>query len=543
MPATLDPRTMLKPPSAAGRSAAPGIGASVPHGPAIGAVGSTLGSANRAFSGVSNNIFMLGIASTVLKGMGGLLPKWLGGGVFMSLGNAASAPGEILKENNIGDTVHAVSASFTKASSVLDKVLGTGKSAELAAKARGHEERVGEVIFKNANTLSTTVGNALQRGIDGFAPVAKFFNNRAAKLSGKADGMHSALREESGKILEALAAGGFSEAHSALSEARNQMGANAAGMNTSDMQAALTKATEALKTAAENKDLRKAAGKAQNSIGEFARKMASTEDKFNASQRWGDVKGFVSGIPGQLKEANLSDVVYKGMNYTRQAMNVYGNLSQTGSGIDTLKEMYAAVNGGRAKNISTFKILFSSKVPECVKDARGQYWKAFFGRTLSNIVDIGVGQKFMSRVGGMKGMALSLGTSFGVEAVVGHLTSANRAVDCYAQMMHFEQAGKQIPPELYAEFIGNASKHARGASNKAVQVLAQQYAEEGAYAKNVLIEIENGEFDQRRAKLHSLKVDAQREQAPAQTHQQGRPAIGQFTSMLQGQGAPALGKA
>ncbi len=496
----------------------------------MGLFGTALSKVNGTIGSVMGGAFMLSMAGGLL-GFLGKIPVI--GAPFQGLAKVAGAPQQILDSNTIGDIPHAISGSITGAKKVIDKVLGEGKADALAERVRGKESRVGEVVFAKANQATSWLGSVIGKGIDNSEFLKDITSKRAAKMAGKAGESFEAIHKTLGELSGHLSASELSEVNKAVEEARKHIGGSASSINMAGFQKAMESVGETLKGVAtkDNKELSTAVGKIHGGLSELTHQVSQTHSLHQSSRGWADIKGAISSVPEKLKGVKLQEALWKTSIHAGNAMMAYSNVKQSSTGMSALKDMAQALTGKRP---STLGILFGSGLPETVKEARSQYMKSAIVRTLSDALGIFVNTKYSGSVGGgAKGLAMVIGVPMLVGKISEIVTSNNQSAECFAQLRDAQAAGQGIPPELIAQFIGVTSKKAKaagGAENKSVQLIAQQYASEGVSPEQILLEIENGGLDQRRAALKTAQVEQARGRAAQPS--QGRESVGTHTSRL-----------
>jgi hypothetical protein len=496
----------------------------------MGVFGKSLSAVNNATGSLMGGAFMLSLAGMVL-GFLGKIPY--AGAPFRGLAKVAAAPQQILETNTISDMAHTVSGSLDRASGVIDKVLGEGKTASVVSKLRDKEARAGEVIFAKANQATSWLGSVIGDGINNVGFLKEFTNKRSAKMAGKAGESFGAISKTLEGFSEHLSASEFSGVQAALEEARKHIGSSAATINHAGFENAMNSAQEALKGIT-NKDLNKQIGSVKGGLEELMHNVSQTHSMHQSSRGWADIKGAIASVPEKLKGVKLQDALWKTSIHAGNAMMAYSNIKQTSTGLSALKDMTQALTGKRP---STLGILFGSGLPETVKEARSQYMKSGLVRTLSDALGIFVNTKYSGNVGGgMKGLAMVIGIPMLVSKVSEMVTNNNQSADVFAQMRDAQGTGEGIPFELIAQFIGVTSKKAKaagGPENKSVQLIAQQYAAEGASPEQILQEIENGTLDQRRANLRTTQLEQSRGRPMQQQQPQSlRESFGTHTNRL-----------
>lgn len=166
----------------------------------------------------------------------------------------------------------------------------------------------------------------------------------------------------------------------------------------------------------------------------------------------------------------------------------YGVAKQWSEGMHSLVKMQEAMTGKKVS--SPMALLTANDVPEVVKDARKHLLMEHIGRGASSLLNIGLVARAMFR---RKSMSM---WEFAIPAAAGmavDIAMGQSALPFFANVQNAHNAGQQLPPQAYAEFLMASSSDLkrRGAIGYQVAAkLGEIYAVQKTAPGDVLKDVE-----------------------------------------------------
>lgn len=195
------------------------------------------------------------------------------------------------------------------------------------------------------------------------------------------------------------------------------------------------------------------------------------------------------------------DKINNGLMLGISAMQAYGVAKGFTQNLDALKHMYSDLTGTPVEKISTIALLTGS-VPDVMKEPRRHFINEHVLRGGVSAMGAGLIARAMFKgraMGWIEGLA-PVAASVGADIMLGESILPH-----YASISNAQRSGQQLPPQVYTEFLMNASSELRNRGRIGLRMgilLGEELAQERAKIADVLKELE----DSKQAHKHGKKA-------------------------------------
>lgn len=326
----------------------------------------------------------------------------------------------------------------------------------------------------------------------------------------------------------------FSELKGLLSGTPDASAAKAAG----DALGQIRETAKALADTHKETPALASASKALGStFGKITRPLNAVTASLEKSASWRTLPESLGKLPETLGKTQLHHGLFAGA----IGAATLAEMAHTGYGVKhdfhVLKAMVEAVEG---KPASTMHVLVGDISP-ALQEARHH----FFGKHKPEVIAEAVaGVANLAFLKKNAGTLPLLGVM--VAPQMGHaLADDNSALQMYEAMARIQQAGKDLTPEMYAEFVHSLVQDTKTLDiakhrPQAREQLFAEYAQHKTPVDQLLRDIHSGAMEKRVSELESQLPAVAPAPAQIQQAQAFRPAVGQHTAkLLQQRHAPA----
>jgi hypothetical protein len=236
--------------------------------------------------------------------------------------------------------------------------------------------------------------------------------------------------------------------------------------------------------------------------------------------------GLVADVPKALAEKPVTAGLMEGAFIATSGLQMASGALGFSKSLFALKQMAFDLTG---KKFSTMEVLFKNDVPEVLKNERGQILKSLAVEEGGGALSMGVAIKSAARVVSGWVWPVVMGVTIGASMMVGE-----GMLPTYDQASKAFNAGKPIPPEMYAKIIGVSKEltNHSGEQGAFAQAIATQYAGENANPADVIREMESGALKKRIEKI----IAENEAKAPAKTEEKSveeQPKISHVAALEQ----------
>jgi hypothetical protein len=528
---------------------------------------------------------------------GGLykLGRWLGvaGKPVKVLGGVMKAPHEVLETHNLADTTNAISSAVGYVGEKTDSQSLKNAAAHIAEKENAAGARVSGFVTQGLER----VGEHLETRIKPGGWIQKFRDKRVQKaVSAQAEAIdlaqktHVASLEQLGELEKSLhGKAEFAKARDVITSARQHLGEMPAATDMKSL-AQRTKALNEYENALHNalKEVKQSvksrkpvkAGVFAGAFTEPAQEVKAYKTELKAVKAAikgvkkqfagfsgsvagvhshlgnAEAKGFaasfsnlktgLAGVPEYFSKMNGSEALNKGLYVGQQGFTGIRTVKGLGDSIGMFRQMNADAKGVKHKDVSLLKtglqLAYLAKVPQELKEARGQFWKSAGPRVLFNLGSMVAFSKAMSRSAGMGTQMLGFALQGAAVKAGNTVASKNALLETYEAVLEAQKKGP-VEKGAYLGLIVQA--HMADKLNEGdprLPIVAAQYEKENAPVAGVLKEFSSGAFAKRLAavKLPEKAPEAKAAEpaAGAKDSPQNEPA-GAALAKLTGKGALA----
>lgn len=244
-------------------------------------------------------------------------------------------------------------------------------------------------------------------------------------------------------------------------------------------------------------------------LSDVAGKLEGAAGKAEASlffaQGWKDLEHHTKSAAGKMGGANLWHGLMNATFLAQAGVMDYNDTKDIGKNLRSLRTMHARLSHQKESDISTMDLLFG-KVSQPVAAARSELMKEFGPAMVLDVANTVLNVKIManSKFGGAaKSIAMLIALPMANMMIARGLLGGS-LLPAYNAMNEAQAKGGQVPPEMYAKLLGNASKELHnlgGETSNFTKALGIFYAQHHASADVVLQEIDNGTTHKRMATL------------------------------------------